>query len=129
MPGTFEPNWTAFNENVDTFRDSLIGLTDIGSALNSFLEPLASLVFQVLQVIIYPLGYLLNIFIGVINGTVFPIITFFTNINALGSILYEVLNTFDGVFPSEWTFLLSSMITITIALRIYGLIPLLGGKS
>lgn len=127
MPGTFTIDWDAFNSNVDGLLAFLQGKTDIGAALSAFLEPLTAQIFQIIQVILYPLGYLLNIAIGIINGSISPIITFFDNIWAIGNIFYSVLATFDGVFPSEWTFLLGAMITITIALRIYSLIPIIGG--
>jgi hypothetical protein len=127
MAGTFTPDWNAFNSNMNNIWSFLTGAVDTVGAIAALPEVLVGYAFQILQVMLYPFGYLLNILIGVVNGSISPIITFFGNIWELGNIFYEVLATFDGVFPSEWTFLLGAMITITIGLRIYSLIPLIGG--
>lgn len=126
MTDVWYPGWSPFSEWISDQFESLLIQTDIGAALADFAMVFIGYIFQLLMLIGYPFVVFVNISITVFNNTVTPIALFFANIIGIGEVFYNILAVFNGVFPEEWTFLLGAMITITIAFRIYQMIPLFG---
>lgn len=101
----------------------------LGTELDAILGlpwALADIAMQVVYVLLYPFIYAGNLFLVMSNEVIFPFVAFINNIIGLSNTAGEMVHVFDGVFPSEWTYLLGAAITINIILRIYSLVPLVG---
>lgn len=126
--------WDYFIEesnHINSVVSSLFGITAIGDALASFIEPFIGALIQVLMLLVYPFVILLDIVqqalltifqsaIDVMNGTIYLI-------NDIG----YMINLFQGVFPSTWTAILGLIILANLGLRVYWFvkdIQILGNK-
>jgi len=126
--------WDYFIEESNHINSAvlnLFGITAIGDALASFIEPFIGALIQVLMLLVYPFVILLDIVqqalltifqsaIDVMNGTIYLI-------NDIG----YMINLFQGVFPSPWTTILGLIILANLGLRVYWFvkdIQILGNK-
>lgn len=126
--------WNYFIEESNHINSAvlnLFGITAIGDALASFIEPFIGALIQVLMLLVYPFVIILDIVqqalltifqsaIDVMNGTIYLI-------NDIG----YMINLFQGVFPSTWTAILGLIILANLGLRVYWFvkdIQILGNK-
>lgn len=87
---------------------------------------MADIAVQLLNVVMYPVIYGVNLFLVMTNAILYPFISLVNNLLAFSGSIGQLVHLFDNVFPSEWTFLLMAGITINIILRIYKMVPLVG---
>lgn len=113
--------WTLFYTGITDFAG-------LGVLIMQLPLVMADILIQIFNVSMYFMALLVNTTITLINTLMFPFGQFFDNLIGFGNSLFQVVGVFVGTFPSEWTFLLTAIIGVNIALRIYSLIPAIGRR-
>lgn len=113
--------WALFNTGISDFAG-------LGLQIMQLPFIIADIFIQIFNIGMYMMALFVNTTIEILNALMFPFGQFFDNLIGFGNSLFQVVGVFVGTFPSEWTFLLTAIIGVNIALRIYSLIPAIGRR-
>ena len=105
------------------FESELAALQALYDAILNLPETIASAIVACVYLLLYPIVLLLNLVYGwivQIFGPLIELVGLFYDV--VSSILVDVLGMFDGSFPSLWIFLLGSILTANLVIRVYYLL-------
>jgi len=121
-------NWTNFDWIFDIAVAALEEAPTEIQALFDLPLVLFGYFVHILMAAAYPLIAFINMNITFINTIITSVVGFFNAMIDISMVFTNMIGVFEGVFPSQWTYLLGAIVTINIILRAYSLIPVVGKK-